>query len=352
MEHTIITSSGKINDYIHLVDLHEFGFPHILSVFIAEFDDCCILMDSGSSLDVIKLMKYLKKAKIPLQKINYLTTSHHHFDHNGGIWKLYEKLKKHNPNVKILTNEITKELLNDYEFHLARGRRTYGDFIGKMKPIEEEAFEIIKPSYNFTNNNGQIKTLKHFRINGRKIKLIIIGTPGHTPDHQSIAFINEKEEIEFIFLGEAAGTLYHSSKLITTPTSMPIFFDYEEYMNSLHNLLKLSPPLNCGFGHFGVVRGKENIAYLLKEHEEFMKNFHDAIMKLYHEYPETKYIVENVKPLFKGRYDIYNEKSDMVFDKILLGVVYGMMLSLGYRSITKKEVEKVKKIRSILSKSL
>ena len=86
MVQEIITSkSGKVNDFIHHIDLKEFGIRRKLSSFIAEFDDWTIFLDIGSSLNVPTALRYAKKNKIPLSSVKYLITSHHHFDHTGGI---------------------------------------------------------------------------------------------------------------------------------------------------------------------------------------------------------------------------------------------------------------------------
>ncbi|TFF97300.1 MAG: MBL fold metallo-hydrolase [Promethearchaeota archaeon] len=337
MNKTIITQSGRVNEFIHLLDLKEFGIKNILSSYIGVFDNNCIIMDSGSSRDSPKIIEYLNQNQIPLHNVSYLLTTHHHFDHNGGMWKLYQKIKKHNPNVKILTNAKTKALLNEYEFHLARGMRTYGNLVGEMRRIPDKAFEIIGASTNFSKDPSNLDIIKTFKKNGEEVKLSVLKTPGHTPDHQSIVFI-KNNEINFIFFGEAVGTLYHSNELITSPTSMPIFFDYDTYMDSLTNLMKLETPLRCGFGHHGVVEGKKNIKYLLEEHENFMKDFHIKVKKFYEENPTTKYVFKKIKPYFQKRYQINSHGKD-IFDNIILGLVYGMMMSLGYRSPSDKEAK-------------
>ncbi|MFX1587786.1 MAG: MBL fold metallo-hydrolase, partial [Promethearchaeota archaeon] len=107
----IIIKSGKINEYLHHIDLKAYGKPRMLSIYLAEFDNCSILFDCGSSLDYKKVISYLKKNEISLSSIKYLITSHHHFDHNGGLHLLYAELKKYNPELKILTNKRTKTLL-------------------------------------------------------------------------------------------------------------------------------------------------------------------------------------------------------------------------------------------------
>ena len=328
VENFITIETGKINDYIYHIDVRAYGAPRMLSVFVAQFDDSSVLIDCGSSLDTKKLIRFLKKLKIDLSSFKYLTTTHHHFDHNGGLWQLYEILKDYNPEVKILTNKKTKELLNDYEEHLARGKRTYGNLIGAMKPIEESAFQIVEPSKNFNSEANKLDFIDSFTVNDSDVKLGILKTPGHTPDHQCPIFVKDNL-IDFIQLGESVGTIYHSSELITMPTSMPTYYNHEEYMATLTNIKKLFPS-KVGFGHFGVINGKENVRRMLLEHEVFMKKFREAIIKFYSEKPETRYVLEQIMPMLINRTDLAIEDNP-VFNGIALGIVYGMMMDLGYR---------------------
>jgi len=335
MKKEVITlNSGKVNEYLHHIDMKSYGTTRMLSVFVGEFEEFSILLDSGSSLDVKKGLRYLKKNNIPLSSFKYLITSHHHFDHNGGMWKLYEEIKKFNPDVKILTNSLTKMLLNNYEHHLNRGRSTYGNFVGEMRSIKDRAFKIIKPSTCF--NPNQLEVIDTFNVNSSEVKLAILYTPGHTPDHQTPILIKDNL-IDFIFLGEAAGTIYNNSKLLTMPTSMPIYYNHEEYMKTLKNL-KLLNPLMAGFGHFGIVNGKNNVCEIILEHESFMRKFKELIIKYYNEKPETKYILERILPELIPRTDLPVE-SNPLFINITLGIVYGMMISLGFRPIPKEEMK-------------
>ena len=331
----ITLKSGKVNEYLHHIDVNAYGRQRMLSVFFGEFDDGCILIDCGSSLDIKRGLKYFKKNGIKLSSFKYLITTHHHFDHNGGLWKLFGEIKKHNPDVKILTNRITKELLNDYRLHLQRGMRTYDNLVGSMKPISDEAFKIIEPIPDFNKNIGNLEIVDKFHVNGSEVKLAIFKTPGHTPDHQSPALIKDGN-LHFIHYGESAGTIYHESKLLTMPTSMPIYYNHEKYMESLDKLIDIIPS-NAGFGHFGLVSGKKHIEKLLKEHKTFMKQFREKIVQFYSEKPETKYVLNKVSPLLLTRTDLSMEHSP-VLTGISLGIVYGMMTSLGYRKIPEEEL--------------
>ena len=329
VQNLITIETGKINEYLYHIDVKAYGAPRMLSVFVVQFDDSSVLIDCGSSLDTKKLVRFLKKLNIDLTSFKYLTTTHHHFDHVGGLWQLYEILKDHNPEVKILTNQKTKELLNNYEEHLARGKRTYGNLIGSMKPIEESAFQMVEPSINFNSEANKLDFIDSFTINGSEVKLGILKTPGHTPDHQSPIFVKD-DLIDFIQLGESVGTIYHSSELITMPTSMPTYYNHEEYMATLRNLKNLFPS-KAGFGHFGVINGKDNVRKMLLEHEAFMKEFREAIIKFYSIKPETRYVLEQVMPILIPRTDLSIEDNP-IFNGIALGIVYGMMMDLGYRN--------------------
>jgi len=329
VQNLITIETGKINEYLYHIDVKAYGAPRMLSVFVVQFDDSSVLIDCGSSLDTKKLVRFLKKLNIDLTSFKYLTTTHHHFDHVGGLWQLYEILKDLNPEVKILTNQKTKELLNNYEEHLARGKRTYGNLIGSMKPIEESAFQMVEPSINFNSEANKLDFIDSFTINGSEVKLGILKTPGHTPDHQSPIFVKD-DLIDFIQLGESVGTIYHSSELITMPTSMPTYYNHEEYMATLRNLKNLFPS-KAGFGHFGVINGKDNVRKMLLEHEAFMKEFREAIIKFYSIKPETRYVLEQVMPILIPRTDLSIEDNP-IFNGIALGIVYGMMMDLGYRN--------------------
>ena len=333
MGQEIITAkTGKINEYLHHIDLKEFGRSKILTSFIAEFDDCILFLDCGSSLEIKHLLRYAKTNRIDLTKVKYLITTHHHFDHCGGMWKLYDKIKKYNPDVKILTNEKTKELLNDFEFHLNRAKCTFGKHIGKMKAIEDNAFNLIQPDANFENGINSIQIIDRLRLKDSEIELAILKTPGHTPDHQCPIFI-KNGEIDFIFYGEAVGTIYHSTKLVTMPTSMPVFFNYNDYMKSLDKLKRLNPyPKKAGFGHFGVVNGENNLRETLLEHESFMNNFRTKVIKYYSEKPETSHVVNQILPFFMKRTDMMGN-AHPIMKNLILAVVYGMMMDLGYRKV-------------------
>lgn len=89
-------------------------------------------------------------------------------------------------------------------------------------------------------------------------------------------------------------------------------------------------PIKAGFGHFGVLNGKNNVREIFLEHEVFMKEFREAIVQFYSEKPETRYVLEHIKPMLFSRTDLSIEENS-ILNSIALGIVYGMMMDLGYR---------------------
>ena len=100
-------------------------------------------------------------------------------------------------------------------------------------------------------------------------------------------------------------------------------------------------PLKSGFGHFGVINGQKTNHDLFIEHEAFMKKFRTLIKKYYYEKPKTRYIVEKIKPYLMQKIDLSYYENPII-EKIILAIVYGMMVSLGYRTIPKEEMKYIK----------
>jgi glyoxylase-like metal-dependent hydrolase (beta-lactamase superfamily II) len=271
-------------------------------------------MDIGTSDDVKSVLEFLKANGLPLKKVEYLVPSHHHFDHFGGGWRLWSKIKKFNPQVKILTTEETKEYLQDSQEHLSRAKRTFGEGIGQMEPLPEEAYEIKE-----TNESISIPGLeKQFRL---------IPTPGHTSDHVCPAVVNNGHT-EFIYLSECAGGLIHSQKLLTVPSSMPPDFDFSTYIQSLRNVLSLNP-LNVGYAHAGAVRGQEAVRQVLEEHLQFSFFFRDFVKKKFIEKGRTKYVVEQfLDQEMKKRSEAHSHE---LYVNYVVAVVYGQLVDLGLK---------------------
>jgi glyoxylase-like metal-dependent hydrolase (beta-lactamase superfamily II) len=312
----IVMSSGEFLPNIHLVDLRQFGMKRITSSYAITTGHHCTLFDCGTTDDVRKLLQYLRKSGIALEAIDYIVPSHHHFDHFYGVFKLFPMLAEKNPEVKILCTQVIADRLNDPIPHLERAKRTYGDMVGRAGQLPENAFEIVEPGarVDVPGWPGYI--------------LELIPTPGHEPEHQSPTIWSPEGKPLFCFAGEASGSHFHSSKVLTLPTSMPPGFRYDVFMESLDKLIQIAPQ-NIGFCHFGAVTGAEDSAATLQDQKEFISFYRAKIRELFEEYQATRPVVEAIKEIVSERADF--PPGSAVIDNIILAIVYGMLVDLGFK---------------------
>src|SRR5271157_5015098 len=312
----IVMKSGEFLPNIHLVDLRQFGMQHITSSYVITTGRHTILLDCGTTDDVSKLLHYLRKAGIALESIDYIVPSHHHFDHFYGVFKLFPILAEKNPAIKVLCTQLIADRLNDPEPHIERARRTYGDFVGTSGQLPADAFEIAEPGarVDILGWPGYI--------------LELIPTPGHEPEHESPTVWSSEGEPVFCFTGEASGSHFHSSNLLTLPTSMPPGFRYATFMDSLEKLIQIAPQ-NIGFCHFGAITGIEDAAATLQDQKEFIQFYRAKIKELYEENQATRPVVEGMWDIVKARSDF--PPGSKVIDNIILAVVYGMLIDLGFK---------------------
>ncbi|MHA2204010.1 MAG: MBL fold metallo-hydrolase, partial [Candidatus Hodarchaeales archaeon] len=292
----------------------QYNLPRSCSIYLLMTPESVIIMDVGTSDGVNFILAFLKEKNVSLKKIKYLIPSHHHFDHFGGGWKLWGKIKEINPDVKVLTTVKTKKLLQNSKEHLHRARRTFGDLIGIMKPLSDDAFNIVEPG-------------EPIQIPGFEKEFKLVSTSGHTCDHVCPT-LSHNGKTEFVYLSECAGGLLHSQKLITVPSSMPPDFNFNTYMQSLKKIINLKP-LNVGYAHAGAVRGHEGVKQVLEEHVDFSFFFRDFVKNKFIERGETRYVVEQfIEQEMKERSDVYLNE---LYSNYVVAVVYGQLVDLGFK---------------------
>ncbi len=317
---TIITEEGKFMENLYLIDTKQFKMPKITTSFCYWDGNTCLLMDVGTSIDVRSTLRFLRKNDIPFSKVVGIVPSHYHFDHFGGATKIWSKMVEKNPDFKIYTPQDTHDFIQDAKEHLVGAKSTFG-FVGTMNPAPEKAFEIVKKDVNLPIDLGEGYTIR------------LISTPGHTPDYNSpTIFLNGKTR--FCFSGEAAGNLYHRSKIISTVSSMPSNFNFEIYIESLQKIKDMEPE-SLGMSHFGVLVGQKECLIYLEDQKNLIIDFRNTIIKYYNEDPSVRSILAKMGTQFwEDRLDpsiSNNELSRKIFSNIKLALTYGMMIDLGYR---------------------
>ncbi|MCF2141568.1 MAG: MBL fold metallo-hydrolase [Candidatus Lokiarchaeota archaeon] len=333
----ILKHQGEISPNLYMIDTMQFNVSHITTVFCYYDGKNALLMDIGTTDNVQNVLRNLKKFKIPIEHLRGIALTHYHFDHAGGATKLWKKLHKKNLDFKIYTTKITKEKLQNANSHVTGATTTFGEFVGTMKPIpkefEEEAFIILDQNNRDKNRDNKIPI--EFESN---VEIKLIPSPGHSPDHVCPAvFTNSSKSPDFLFGGEAVGTFYNETQLISASTSMPPNFQYEIYLESLKNIAKINPEI-LGVCHYGAISGKSDVQYYLDDQIKYMEDLRKAIIKHYAEEPSVRYVIEELK---KDQLHIKNRignrfTNDPVSERFLnnlqLALTYGIMIDLGYRN--------------------
>ena len=189
-----------------------------------------------------------------------------------------------------------------------------------MDPAPENAFKLIEKDV----------TIPFELNNGYEIRLI--STPGHSPDHCAPTLYKDGVPI-FIFAGESCGCIFHSSKILSLPTSMPPNFNYTQYMVSFAKIDKMGVDL-IGFCHFGAISGEDDVRTFFDDHKKWMEGYHQEIIRIFSENPSTRYLIENTMQYWDGRFDpaIINSGVGVgFFERLRLALIYGQLVDFGYR---------------------
>ncbi len=305
---------------VYLIDTLQFDMETITSVYCYSDGEKSLLMDIGTSDNIDVVFQSLARHGISVDSLVGVVPSHYHFDHGGGCAELYSRMLDINKDFKIYTNRITKQNLQNSAGHIHGASTTFGKFVGTMEKIPDEAFSIVEPDdflpVEFTG--------------GERVKLL--HTPGHTADHCSPSVILNNRTI-FTFAGEALGTIYTSEKMLSTPTSMPPNFRYDDYIAGMNKIRDLNPEL-VGFCHFGIISGAEDIDFVFNDHMEFMKKFREEIIAAFNDNPSTGHVLARTEYLWKDRIDsdfAEVKGSDAFFGNLRLALTYGVMVDLGFR---------------------
>jgi N-acyl homoserine lactone hydrolase len=159
------------------------------------------------SLVQAKLIDQLKSMNLTPDSIDYLITSHTHFDHVG------------NANYFINSTWIIDK--NEYEWAMSDGQRkssSYYDSLRNSQTIQfEEKYDVF--------NDG---------------KVVIHSTPGHTPGHMSLYI--KLEENQSILL---SGDLYHFNEQREYKRIPPFNTDSLQTLQSMEKFEMLATQLNA-----------------------------------------------------------------------------------------------------------
>lgn len=241
----------RVNDHITCLQSALFSF------YVVQ-DKKTALIELGIS-PVIPELIYVLEHRLKITQVDYLISTHSHFDHIGGV----TRLKKHY-NAPVVASKkslsvFTPDMIETYRKTMQKLTENPMYKLGFPKADMIVDFDEV-PVETFAEE-GLVLSL------GNK-ELVFYETPGHSDCSVSILC----KDCGTLFISDAAGAPLPSGK--HWPTA---YVSRERYEHSLRKLQKLKPSA-LGMGHTGCLAGAQNASdYIDKTLSETDKFFSHLI---------------------------------------------------------------------------
>lgn len=199
--------------------------PEDAAIYLVRFGEEAALVDSGCGNGTEKLLKNIGKSGTELSAIRYLLLTHCHFDHTGGAAALKKKI-----DLEIVAHELDAGYLEKGDSTVTAAN-WYGARL-KAFPVD----------WKLKGAREEIS------LGGRKIEAI--HAPGHSPG--SVVYLTESDGKKVLFAQDVHG-----------PLDPGFLSNRKDYIKSLNMLLGIGADILCE-GHFGVYRGKDEVAAFIR----------------------------------------------------------------------------------------
>lgn len=217
---------AKITDEVFMVGGGRLTAPEDAAVYLIHFSGHAAIVDAGCGFAGHELIRNISRCGVDSSRIEYLLITHCHFDHTGGVHDLRSRLK-----CRVVAHELEAE-------YLERGDNTVtaaGWYGAVMKPFQVD-----------------------IRLSGSETEILLgervvraIHTPGHSPG--SVVYVVDSCGKKILFGQDVHG-----------PVHPDLLSDRDQYIRSLNLLLALDADILCE-GHYGIFRGKQEVARFIKQ---------------------------------------------------------------------------------------
>ena len=211
----------KVKEDIYQVGGGNLTSPEDAAIYLVRSDDRAALVDAGCGTSQVHLFQNIEACGVPLDRIEYLLITHCHFDHTGGAQAVRDRT-----GCKIVAHEREARFLEEGDQRVTAAK-WYGAFL--------EPFQVD------VKLKGERQDLW---VGVKEIEALHV--PGHSPG--SLVYVTESEGLKILFGQDVHG-----------PLDASLLSDREDYRRSLKLLLTLQADVLCE-GHYGVIRGKEEVA--------------------------------------------------------------------------------------------
>jgi glyoxylase-like metal-dependent hydrolase (beta-lactamase superfamily II) len=211
----------KITDEIDQVGGGSLTSPEDAAVYLIRCHDRAALVDAGCGYSQSQLFKNIEACGVKLDCVEYLLITHCHFDHTGGAQAVKDRT-----GCMIVAHEMEAGFLEEGDQRVTAAK-WYGAFL-----------EPIQVDMKLKGEHQEIWV-------GRK-RIEALHVPGHSPG--SVVYVTESEGLKVLFGQDVHG-----------PLDASLLSNRDDYRRSLKLLLSLQADLLCE-GHYGVLRGKDEVA--------------------------------------------------------------------------------------------
>ncbi len=254
-------------------------------LYLFKINDQYVLIDAGLNMGNWSklLFSALNDLNIPIGDIDYCFITHIHLDHIG----LVKTLKRKNPNLKVVMNDITHKILrwetNDSTMEEIKSEaRKAADLMIKYGINEEQGEKVVQFFTFWPKLLRYQKPDVIVRDNDRLLDdLEIIWTPGHSFGHTCI--FNTKKK--YLFSGDhilSRITPHIGNFLI--PNSLKEEYEkydfnniLEHYLNSLDRIDKLNTKIIFPAHQDVIYNSHERILEIKKHHEKRLSEISSLI---------------------------------------------------------------------------
>ena len=215
----------KITEEIFQVGGGDFTAPGDAAVYLIHFHGHPALVDAGCGGSVMHILENVRRSGVDPQRIEYLLITHCHFDHTGGADEVRRRT-----GCRIVAHEQDVEFMEKGD-SVVTAAMWYG---AEMKPFPVDR-RLTQPRETLSLGDRNVEA---------------IHTPGHSPG--SVVYLVQSEGLKVLFGQDVHG-----------PLDARLLSNREDYLRSLELLLSLEADVLCE-GHFGVFRGKQEVADFIR----------------------------------------------------------------------------------------
>ncbi|RLB40297.1 MAG: MBL fold metallo-hydrolase [Deltaproteobacteria bacterium] len=190
------------------------------AVYLIKIGRHSALVDAGTGHGTERILDNIRSCAVDPRGIEYLLITHCHFDHTGGAKEIKDLTQ-----CTVVAHELEAPYLEQAD-QVVTAAKWYG---ARLKPFTVDR---------------KIRGDKEEIVLGDRI-IEAIHIPGHSPG--SMAFVMESEGLKVLFGQDVHG-----------PLDASLLSDRKKYNQSLKLMLSLEADILCE-GHYGVVRGKEQV---------------------------------------------------------------------------------------------